>query len=76
MDLMNNMRTHEQSNLGIHKSVSWLPHSLKPCLKNDSNCLATPIPAEPAQKNKMRCSVSGLPEATDARCAAFRKPDS
>lgn len=77
MDLMNNMHTLRAKQRRCTQICFVASASLKPWnLKNDSSCFATPIPAEPAPKNRMRCSASGLPEASDARCAAFRKPDS
>ena len=45
-------------------------------VKKDRSCVATPMPDEPAPKNRMRCSVNGKPEAADAKRAAFINPES
>lgn len=44
-------------------------------LKNDISCWATPTPADPAPKKRMRWSAIGFPAASEARRAAFKKPD-
>lgn len=71
------MRTYKtkqrwQTQICFAASASLMPWNVK----KDSSCFATPMPAEPAPKNRMRCSVSGLPDASDARFAAFSKPES
>jgi hypothetical protein len=45
-------------------------------VKKDRSCVATPVPEEPAPKNRMRCSVKGKPEAAEAKRAAFMNPES
>jgi hypothetical protein len=51
--------------------------SLKPSnVKNDINCLATPIPADPAPKKRILCSERGNPDAAEASRAALKNPES
>ena len=45
-------------------------------VNKDRSCVATPMPEEPAPKNRMRCSVNGKPEAAEAKRAAFINPES
>jgi hypothetical protein len=45
-------------------------------VKNESSCFATPIPADPAPKNKILWSVKGVPAAAEESLAAFKKPES
>lgn len=45
-------------------------------VKNDSNCLATPIPADPAPKKRILCSERGVPDAAEASRAALKNPES
>jgi hypothetical protein len=39
------------------------------------NCIATPTPAEPAPKKRMRWDVKGFPDASEESLAALMKPD-
>lgn len=60
---MNNTYSHDTMRRQLTQICFVASASLIPSnLKKDSSCFATPIPAEPAPKNRMRCSVSGLPE--------------
>jgi hypothetical protein len=46
-----------------------------PCkVKKLVSCIATPTPAEPAPKNRIRWSFRSLPDAAEASLAAFMKP--
>lgn len=45
-------------------------------VKKLMSCMATPTPAEPAPKNKIRWSLNGRPEAADESFAALINPES
>ena len=44
-------------------------------VKKERSCFATPIPADPAPKNRILCSKRGFPDAAEAKRAAFIKPE-
>lgn len=44
-------------------------------VKNDTSCLATPIPADPAPKKRILWSSRGVPEAVEEIFAALMKPE-
>jgi hypothetical protein len=73
---------------GFHRRDTW-DSNIKPTqicffacssstpwdLKKLKSCFATPTPALPAPKKRMRCSESGNPEAAEAMRAELINPD-